>query len=427
MGKADAVLVIVLIGFVIALYCDIVLFPGNVLAKFFHVVFDAALVGALADWFAVTAIFEHPLGLAIPHTAILPSQRNAFASGAAGFVKKKLLSQKRIVSEVRGLHIGTFLSEAVSKRENQEKIIGYLLEFFQEQLRTLQTSGSHHEMAERVRTMLLEGDIRKTLRRLLRWLKEEDHTGMLLSMLSPLLLKWLKSEEGNAYVASLIREKAEETNVIFRQLGEWAGIYNHEELVDVSVEQLQKIAWELGRKDSDLQQHIVGIFLYHFEELVKDADFIRFMETFRARLLPELPLESLCSMLFAYLNKRFNEEGVRTLLAEKAESAFRSHVAEVLHLELRYLLEILRTEQTVQKELDAFLHKAAGHLGLAAQEMTADIVSKALANMTDEQLNDIVRSKVQGDLSFIRINGSVVGSLIGALLFLLMQLIHAVA
>lgn len=57
---------------------------------------EAAMVGALADWFAVVAIFRHPLGLPIPHTAIVPKNKNAIAKNIALFVRDKFLSEEKL-------------------------------------------------------------------------------------------------------------------------------------------------------------------------------------------------------------------------------------------------------------------------------------------------------------------------------------------
>src|SRR4029079_4756154 len=63
---------------------------------------EASMVGAIADWFAVTALFHHPLGLRfIPHTAVIPRSRERIAAGIAQFIEQNFLSVEAVVSRVR--------------------------------------------------------------------------------------------------------------------------------------------------------------------------------------------------------------------------------------------------------------------------------------------------------------------------------------
>src|ERR1700686_5018814 len=74
---------------------------------------EAAMVGALADWFAVVALFRHPLGIPIPHTAIIPSKKNTIAENLAQFVHDKFLATDALVAKLREFnpaeHLCTYL------------------------------------------------------------------------------------------------------------------------------------------------------------------------------------------------------------------------------------------------------------------------------------------------------------------------------
>ncbi len=62
---------------------------------------EAAMVGALADWFAVTALFRHPLGLPIPHTAIVPTRKDSLAESLEQFVTENFLSEDVVAGKMR--------------------------------------------------------------------------------------------------------------------------------------------------------------------------------------------------------------------------------------------------------------------------------------------------------------------------------------
>ena len=65
---------------------------------------EAAMVGGLADWFAVTALFRHPLGIPIPHTAIIPEKKDRIADTMAGFLRDNFLTPTVVARRMRGMN-----------------------------------------------------------------------------------------------------------------------------------------------------------------------------------------------------------------------------------------------------------------------------------------------------------------------------------
>lgn len=86
---------------------------------------EAAMVGALADWFAVTALFRRPLGLPLPHTAILPRNKARIAEGLSEFIQINFLSSKAIVERIAEFGPAAKLSEWLLKEENTARLAGY--------------------------------------------------------------------------------------------------------------------------------------------------------------------------------------------------------------------------------------------------------------------------------------------------------------
>jgi uncharacterized membrane-anchored protein YjiN (DUF445 family) len=80
------------------------------------------MVGALADWFAVTALFRHPLGIPIPHTAIVPTRKERIGRSLGGFVQNNFLSREVVGAKLRGLDLGRRIAEWLSKPDNARTI-----------------------------------------------------------------------------------------------------------------------------------------------------------------------------------------------------------------------------------------------------------------------------------------------------------------
>jgi uncharacterized membrane-anchored protein YjiN (DUF445 family) len=87
---------------------------------------EASMVGGLADWFAVTALFRHPLGVPIPHTAIIPERKDQFGETLGEFVQDSFLTPDSIVARVTGARIGERLAAWLSDGANAQRLAGYI-------------------------------------------------------------------------------------------------------------------------------------------------------------------------------------------------------------------------------------------------------------------------------------------------------------
>ena len=89
---------------------------------FLRAMAEASMVGGLADWFAVTALFRHPLGLPIPHTAIIPARKDRLGRTIGNFVQRNFLTREVIAGRLKGLHIGERIAQWIAQPENARTI-----------------------------------------------------------------------------------------------------------------------------------------------------------------------------------------------------------------------------------------------------------------------------------------------------------------
>ena len=83
---------------------------------------EAAMVGGIADWFAVTALFRHPLGIPIPHTAIVPSRKDRIGTALGNFVQKNFLTRDVVTAKIAGMHLGERAARWLSEPENSRRL-----------------------------------------------------------------------------------------------------------------------------------------------------------------------------------------------------------------------------------------------------------------------------------------------------------------
>ena len=123
-NKADKTLLAAMVIFFFAL-CVHLQYRDRVVADCFLFCAEAALVGGIADWFAVTALFRKPLGFPW-HTAILPHRRQAFIDSSVDMVQQEFFSRKKLFTRIRNLDLLSLLLGWLGKAETQERISGWL-------------------------------------------------------------------------------------------------------------------------------------------------------------------------------------------------------------------------------------------------------------------------------------------------------------
>ncbi|MCA1847297.1 MAG: DUF445 domain-containing protein, partial [Actinobacteria bacterium] len=120
--RATGLLGVMAIVFVAA----VVLGGGSGLMGFVRAGAEASLVGGLADWFAVTALFRHPLGLPIPHTAVIPERKDQFGRTLGRFVQDNLLTPTLITDRVRHARIAARLADWLADESHAAAVAGYI-------------------------------------------------------------------------------------------------------------------------------------------------------------------------------------------------------------------------------------------------------------------------------------------------------------
>ena len=123
-NKADRVLFLAFLVFLLALFVHLQL-PHSVFAEGFLFCAEAALVGGIADWFAVTALFRKPLGFPY-HTAILPRRRQSFIKASVTMVQKEFFSRRKVFRHLERLHLMPMLMKWLGEADTRAKISHHL-------------------------------------------------------------------------------------------------------------------------------------------------------------------------------------------------------------------------------------------------------------------------------------------------------------
>ena len=427
MNKADKTLLLVFVCFLTALGFHLQ-YRESMLTAAFLFSSEAALVGGIADWFAVTALFRKPLGFPY-HTAILPRRRDAFIQASVTLVQKEFFSKRKIFRHLERLHIMPMLMSWLREPATESRLVMQLVNYLRDFL-LKQESGKHAAvLAVKARAALNAIEPEDFFALWGNWLQQ---TGKDKAFVRRLAQYWHKQADTEAMRQNLQKMledyAAERTNDNpWAKLASFAlqavDLVNYGEAAELMQKQMLAMLEELGTEDSPLQRSLLGLFYEKSAELNDEPAFHQLVHELKDSLLRDLPLEPALEQIFANLREHFLQDKAMDVdpLAEHMP-ALRSRLEELIREEYQKALQLMEEDDELRKAVSSFLFDVIARSALHAQLLIGLIVESVLSGLTDEQLNRLVYDKVEPDLLWIRMNGSIVGASIGLVLFTLLQL-----
>ena len=422
-NKADAALISSTLFFLLALYLHLHV-PSAIWTDGLLMISEAALVGGVADWFAVTALFRRPLGFPY-HTAILPRRRDSFIHAIVVMVQKEFFSRRKIFRHIEKIHLFPMLQEFLHKEATETRMTGTVLHFIRASFLRKKNKKVIAYLAERLKGILLREDPSELMNRFDALFRTNKWDRKALVRISCLLAQEVSTEETRQSIrdglAELEREKIGDG--FLSRLLEVTNTVNLDEGAELIQRHTCHVLNELGREYSPLQENAIALLHDCIGDLRQDAELLRLAHELQERLACELPIEETLGRLFQGLRKHFQMDLQREVdpIAEHMP-AFYTHLQSILHVEYQHMLFLIEERSELQKIITKVLYDLLARSALHAQTLVGVIVRNVLSRLTDEELNHLIYDKVEEDLLWIRVNGSLVGGCIGLLLFICMNI-----
>jgi uncharacterized membrane-anchored protein YjiN (DUF445 family) len=356
---------------------------------------EAGMVGALADWFAVTALFRRPLGLPIPHTAIIPTKKDVFGRSLGQFVGENFLSVEVVRGRLRALGVGRRLGEWLSAPGSAERV-------------TKEASAA--------------------LRGAMAVLRDEDVQAVISEAVTRRASAQPVSQPIGAMLARILAEGGH------RGVVDLCVVRAHDWLVEHSESVIQTISQEAPGWTPKFIDHKVGVRVYR--ELLRFAEDVRDDPRHAARGAVDSFLEDFAKELrtdpdtIARIERAKNDLLARSEVQDligSAWSAVRGMVVEAAEDEdsqlrrritagVRSFGRRLAVEERLQAKLDGWLEDAAEYVVDTYRDEITSLISDTVASWDADDASRKIEANVGRDLQFIRINGTVVGALAGLLI-----------
>ncbi len=356
---------------------------------------EAGMIGGLADWFAVTALFRHPLGLPIPHTAIIPRNKDRIGDAMATFLRTNFLTPAVVSRRMRRIDMagaaGRFLSDpdhgGIGKlRGVASRMLADLLDSFDDQRLGGMIKSA---IADRLRDL----DIAPLLGQALEAaMKEGRHLPLMDGILNRASLILGSNEQ-------LIRDMVHDRS---GRILRWTGL--DEDVSDAIITGLNKLFADLADDPHHPLRQKVDEALS--ELAVKLQDNPKMQErvaTLKAEMLENPAMQKWIGGLW--------EQGREALLkaARDPDQAMAGRLGDML----RQLGGTLQSDEQLKATINRFVRRATVGATASYGDSIVKLVSETVRTWDAQKLTDRVEVTVGRDLQYIRINGTLVGGLVG--------------
>jgi uncharacterized membrane-anchored protein YjiN (DUF445 family) len=363
---------------------------------------EAGMVGALADWFAVTALFKHPLGIPIPHTAIIPRKKDQLGDALGTFVRENFLSPQVVETKLRDAEVAGRLGKWLSERSHAERVASETATVLRVGVELLNDDDVQQVIDRMLVRRIAEPQWGPPVGRVLSTLLAEHRQEALLQLLCDRAFEW-SLNAGETIERVVTRDSPTWSPKFVDQL---VGDRIHRELMDFT---------DKVRRDPnhELRQSATR-FLFEFaDDLQNDPATIAKAESVKEQLMARDEVTRAAETAWRTL-KRLVLEGV-----DDPSSALRGRIAD----SVVRIGESLRDDTELREKVDNWIVRAAQHLVTQYGVEITSIITETIERWDAEDASTRIETYVGRDLQFIRINGTVVGALAGLVIYTVAQII----
>ncbi|MHB0874254.1 MAG: DUF445 domain-containing protein [Acidithiobacillus ferrooxidans] len=367
---------------------------------------EAAMVGALADWFAVVALFRHPLGLPIPHTAILPRNKARLARRLAEFIRDHFLEAEAIVRLLRRADPATWLAQWLSDAGNSALLARQMTVLLQQGL----ALSDDRELRSALRAALgrqLQGmDGARWVGSILALLTEDHRHQTLLDDGIQRLRHWLDGEDTQSLLADQIGAMLKRA---YPTLFAWMGtVMDPATLSENLARNLVKAAHQLLQEIADDPEHPRRLAFDRWMQdailrLQTDAAFQARVQRWQHGLITHPAAQAYVDGLLGDLRSWLETD------LQRPDSRLQGQVQR-----LSQQLGLFLGEQPALRDaLNGYLEDSARRLAPALRDGLAQHIEATIHAWPDKDMVRLLEEGVGTDLQYIRVNGTLVGGMIG--------------
>jgi uncharacterized membrane-anchored protein YjiN (DUF445 family) len=375
----------------------------NFWVSLIHSAAEAGVVGGLADWFAITALFRHPLGLPIPHTAVVPRNKNRIGEGLGAFLERHFLTDELVTSKLRGLDGAYYLARWLADPDRAAALSDRLVGVLPHVATALDDEELRVFTARSLGLRLRDIDVAPLLGLALRLLTAGGYHAAVL-------------DRGLAMARDFLDRKGddlEQAAADGTRRRWWIPAAVNKRIARAIIKGIGEILEELEKADSGMRQRMLSAVSTLAAELTTSPEHREKIEAAKRDLLDRPEIQAWLGSAWDQLRD--------LLLADLASEP--SHVRQGLAHIFLSLGRSLQADGGMRARLNASIENAVLRL-LPWRRELALFVAEVVHRWDEKVLVQRMELALGADLQYVRFTGTLVGAAIGCLLYLLTVALH---
>lgn len=392
--------------------------------RYFYLIYakafsEASMVGALADWFAVVALFKHPLGLPIPHTAILPRNQGRIAKQVSLFIENSFLQSYVIANKIRLYHFSVLAHHWLNNSQHREKLSAIASQILSHIINEINPQALSNALIQEVKTQFKGARLGHFIALSMLFLKQQNYHQKILELLIKQIKAWLQEPITKARIENSINEWAKQ--IKDNKPGIWKKLIyllkgSTADLMDKWLAQ-KIIRWTEDYCDAILSDptHFIRMSLdtrwrHIIYTMETSPQWHKYLERHGRRFLAQ-------PLVIGFINSNW----------QHLQSWLKQDSVAINSLTRKTLDDLVKTlnghlmDPKQQRQLDLWLARFSKKLIKQYKSAVATYIESQVKNWESQSLVDRLELSAGKDLQYIRINGTLVGGLVGLLICVVTQ------
>ena len=395
-----------------ALFITTLLLPPTPWVSALKAISEAAMVGALADWFAVVALFRRiPLPLVARHTAIIPRNKDRIADNLGRFVEEKFLDTPSLVALIRRYEPALMLGNWFSQPENARRVGQHLLQVMSGFLELTDDARIQRLLRRAVHKAIDKVDLTQTSAMMLEGMTRDNRHQKLLDSLISQLIALLQRDNSRAFIARGIVRWLETEHPLKAKLlpTEWLGEHSAEMVTDAVNTLLDEVSHDRTHQIRQAFDHAVQKLI---DNLKSDPLMAQKAENIKAYLKNDETFNRYLGEVWGDLRSWVKND------ISSDDSRIKQRIAEAG----QWFGETLLRDDALRESLNEHLEQAAHRVAPEFAAFLTRHISDTVKSWDARDMSRQIELNIGKDLQFIRINGTLVGGTIGLMLWLFSQI-----
>ncbi|ASZ18430.1 DUF445 domain-containing protein [Bacillus cereus] len=383
-------------------------FQGSVAGEIIQGGFEAGLVGGLADWFAVTALFRHPMGIPIPHTALLPKNRKRVTKGLINTLENEWLTKESITNKVKEMQLAQMVLQIAEREMQSDAVKKGIVTIAEKAIVSIDTEKLAVIIEKELKTYLHTMNTSNILQVLVDQLVVQEYDEKTLDYILVKVKDWTAQDEARYQLGSLGMKAMENIKVDgFLQftLKSFMNIVDEDKIGGILQKFIISNISSLQDADNSTRQLILAKIRQEIINVKENEALLQELEKWKEKWIANWNatdkikemLEQVQQKAVVFVN---NEE-----FADKYVIPF-----------LQKQMNKIKDDEVAVQKIEDWLQKQVVKLVENNHSKIGKLVQENLDKLDDKTLIEMIENNVGKDLQWIRVNGAVCGFMIGLVL-----------